>query len=103
LTNWFLYDDLSGNTWIQTKDDVTHCPICDELITFIGYSGRHCGYKYKTYFGVLRLMTPYAKHNKQSGRGWQSVRRITVDEIRKWANEVSGKKDAKKLVRLKNG
>ena len=90
MTNWALYDDTSGNTWIQTRDDVLKCPICNSFIDFHGkYEGVCCGIKFKQSWGLVRITTPFRKHDKKYGRGWQSIRKISIEDVRKWWNEIA--------------
>jgi len=89
MTQWFLYDDTSGNTWIQTKDDVLRCPICNDFVNFIGYKGYCCCIGFKLASGWVRITEPHSKHNKIFGRGWSSLRKIGSDELKKWCLENS--------------
>lgn len=96
MTNWFLYDDMSGFTWIKTRDEVLRCPICNKFVDFkCRYSGKCCELEFNLSFNWVTIRPSFGKHEKQFGRGWQSLRNISVEEIQKWANnlEIFKKKD----------
>jgi hypothetical protein len=74
---WYLYDDTNGNIrlkhpyWPKIK---VKCPYCNKLLTVENYKAQCCGKIFKTGFWEIHQIEPIGKHNKTSGRGWDSLR-----------------------------
>ena len=74
---WCLYDDTLGNIVLKhpyKPERPVPCPHCGQTLRIENYRATCCGQEFKTGFGEIRQRAPVGTHQRQSGRGWASLR-----------------------------
>lgn len=74
---WYLYDTTTGTTVLKHPFDSTtpvRCPHCQKALVIENYKAHCCGYDYFTGWGAIQQRQPVCRHDRKSGRGWQSLR-----------------------------
>lgn len=74
---WCLYDNMSGKIILKHpyhKGLNVPCPYCAKNLIFKDYKASCCNQEFKTGFNEVIQREPYGTHQRNSGRGWASIR-----------------------------